>query len=145
MLNPGLANELPPSLGSELEAMPFSSKGGASVSITTARPRPFRERRRARTLDESRHEALDSVNQLLVSYEKTIGRLAEAEEKYRAIFEDAPVGIQAAKAAGMYAVGLTTTHPAPALHAAGADEVVENLVGYDVRRLLERLKSRAEA
>jgi len=61
------------------------------------------------------------------------------------VFEDAPVGIQAAKAAGMYAVGLTTTHPAPALHAAGADEVVENLVGYDVRRLLERLKSRAEA
>jgi len=92
MLNPGLANELPPSLGSELEAMPFS-KGGASVSITTARPRPFRERRRLRTLDESRHEALDSVNQLLVRYEKTIGQLAEAEEKYRAIFEDAPVGM----------------------------------------------------
>ena len=28
------------------------------------------------------------------------------------VFEDAPVGIQAAKAAGMYAVGVTTTHPA---------------------------------
>ena len=28
------------------------------------------------------------------------------------VFEDAPVGIQAAKAAGMYAVGLTTTRPA---------------------------------
>ncbi len=60
------------------------------------------------------------------------------------VFEDAPVGIQAAKAAGMYAVALTTTHPAPALHEAGADEVVENLVGYDVARLLERLKSRTE-
>ncbi len=92
MRNPGLANELPPSLGSELEALPFT-KGGASVSITTARPRPFRERRRARSLDESRHEALDSVNQLLVRYERTIGQLAEAEEKYRAIFEDAPVGM----------------------------------------------------
>jgi HAD superfamily hydrolase (TIGR01509 family) len=60
------------------------------------------------------------------------------------VFEDAPVGIQAAKAAGMYAVGLTTTHPAAALAEAGADEVVENLIGYDVARLLERLKSRTE-
>jgi HAD superfamily hydrolase (TIGR01509 family) len=60
------------------------------------------------------------------------------------VFEDAPVGIQAAKAAGMYAVGLTTTHPASALAEAGADEVVENLVGYDVARLLERLESRTK-
>ncbi len=59
------------------------------------------------------------------------------------VFEDAPVGIQAAKAAGMYAVGLTTTHPPDALHEAGADEVVTNLVGYDVDRLLGRLKARA--
>jgi HAD superfamily hydrolase (TIGR01509 family) len=58
------------------------------------------------------------------------------------VFEDAPVGIQAAKAAGMYAVGLTTTQPAPALVAAGADEVVENLMGYDVVGLLERLRAR---
>jgi HAD superfamily hydrolase (TIGR01509 family) len=58
------------------------------------------------------------------------------------VFEDAPVGIQAARAAGMYAVGLTTTHPAPALEAAGADEVVESLVRYDVAELLERLQSR---
>ena len=52
------------------------------------------------------------------------------------------MGIQAAKAAGMYAVGVTTTHPAAALKDAGADEVVENLVGYDVARLVQRLKSR---
>ena len=31
------------------------------------------------------------------------------------VFEDAPVGIQAAKAAGMYAVGVGTTHPLEAL------------------------------
>jgi HAD superfamily hydrolase (TIGR01509 family) len=60
------------------------------------------------------------------------------------VFEDAPVGIQAAKAAAMYAVGLTTTHPATALAEAGADEVIDSLVGYDTARLLERLKSRAE-
>jgi beta-phosphoglucomutase-like phosphatase (HAD superfamily) len=76
------------------------------------------------------------------------------------VFEDAPVGIQAAKAAflggtshpyagqdpirlGMYAVGVTTTHPAAALYEAGADEVVPNLVGYDVDRLLRRLKARS--
>jgi HAD superfamily hydrolase (TIGR01509 family) len=58
------------------------------------------------------------------------------------VFEDAPVGIQAAKAAGMLAVGLTTTHPAAALAEAGADQVVDNLVGYDVGRLIDRLRSR---
>jgi HAD superfamily hydrolase (TIGR01509 family) len=59
------------------------------------------------------------------------------------VFEDAPVGIQAAKAAGMYAVGLTTTVPAAALAAAGADEVVASLVDYDVERLYKRLEARA--
>jgi HAD superfamily hydrolase (TIGR01509 family) len=58
------------------------------------------------------------------------------------VFEDAPVGIQAAKAAGMYAVGITTTVTAEALYAAGADEVVPNLVGYDVPALLERARGR---
>jgi HAD superfamily hydrolase (TIGR01509 family) len=58
------------------------------------------------------------------------------------VFEDATVGIQGAKAAGMYAVGLTTTHPAAPLAEAGADEVVETLAGYDVDRLIARLRSR---
>jgi HAD superfamily hydrolase (TIGR01509 family) len=55
------------------------------------------------------------------------------------VFEDATVGIRAAKAAGMHAVGVTTTHPADALWDAGADEVVTHLVGYDVAALLRRL------
>ncbi len=58
------------------------------------------------------------------------------------VFEDAPVGIQAARAAGMYAVGVTTSHPAGVLWEAGADEVVENLVGYDVPGLIGRIKDR---
>jgi HAD superfamily hydrolase (TIGR01509 family) len=58
------------------------------------------------------------------------------------VFEDAPVGIQAAKAAGMYGVGLTTTHPAAALDEAGADEVIPTFVGYDVDGLLERFRAR---
>jgi HAD superfamily hydrolase (TIGR01509 family) len=56
------------------------------------------------------------------------------------VFEDAPVGIQAAKAAGMYAVGVTTTQPAGPLRDAGADEVVDTLEGYDVGHLVERLR-----
>jgi HAD superfamily hydrolase (TIGR01509 family) len=59
------------------------------------------------------------------------------------VFEDAPVGIQAAKAAGMHAVGVTTTHPAHALWDAGADEVVTDLRGYDVAALLRRLEPRS--
>ena len=67
---------------------------------------------------------------------------AGGEPRRSVVFEDAVVGIQAAKAAGMYAVGVMTTHPAESLQDAGADEVVENLVGYDVGRLLGRLRSR---
>jgi HAD superfamily hydrolase (TIGR01509 family) len=59
------------------------------------------------------------------------------------VFEDAPVGIQAAKAAGMYAVGLTTSHPAEALWAARADEVLDSLDGFPVSPLLDRLAARA--
>ena len=67
---------------------------------------------------------------------------AGGEPRHSVVFEDATVGIKAAKAAGMYAVGVMTTHPRAALQDAGADEVVENLVGYDVGRLLQRLRSR---
>lgn len=56
-----------------------------------------------------------------------------------AVFEDAPFGIQAARAAGMYAIGVTTSHPAPVLWDAGAHEVVDTLAGYDVSPLLQRL------
>jgi HAD superfamily hydrolase (TIGR01509 family) len=58
------------------------------------------------------------------------------------VFEDAPVGIQAARAAGMLAVGVGTTHPLETLSAAGADEVVANLKGYDVARLVRILEKR---
>jgi diguanylate cyclase (GGDEF)-like protein/PAS domain S-box-containing protein len=57
------------------------------------RPRPFRERRRSRPVEDFRHEALDSVGRLLVHHEKTIEFLKEEESKYRRLFEEAPVGI----------------------------------------------------
>jgi HAD superfamily hydrolase (TIGR01509 family) len=59
------------------------------------------------------------------------------------VFEDAPVGIQAARAAGMHAVGLTTSHPASVLWESGAHEVVESLVSYDVAALVDRLRCRS--
>ena len=91
MQTSGLAKEPLSSRGSEHDAPTF--KDEASRQAVISRPRPFRERRRVRPLEDSRHEALESVNQLLVQYEKTIDQLGQAEENYRAIFEDAPVGM----------------------------------------------------
>jgi diguanylate cyclase (GGDEF)-like protein/PAS domain S-box-containing protein len=88
----GLAREPLPGRGPDIDAKTLK-QDEANEAIDSARLRPFRERRRARPLDESRHEALESVNQLLVRYEQTIHRLGEAEEKYRAIFDDALVGM----------------------------------------------------
>lgn len=49
------------------------------------------------------------------------------------VMEDAPVGVQAAKAGGMKAIGITFVghHPAGALEAAGADRVVPSLERVD--------------
>ena len=40
----------------------------------------------------------------------------------------------------MDAVGVGTTHPLDSLLGAGADEAVENLVGFPVGALVERLR-----
>ncbi|MDX2036058.1 MAG: HAD family phosphatase [Isosphaeraceae bacterium] len=58
------------------------------------------------------------------------------------VFEDATFGIEAAKAAGMHAVGVTTTNPADVLFSAGADEVVTSLAGYDTAALVQLLRNR---
>ncbi len=52
------------------------------------------------------------------------------------VIEDAPAGLQAAKAAGMRAIGVTTTRPAPDL--ADADLVVDSLAEEDVRTFIFR-------
>ena len=51
------------------------------------------------------------------------------------VFEDAKVGIAAAKAAGMRVVAITTTTAATEL--AGADWVVDTFVGFDPRTIVE--------
>jgi beta-phosphoglucomutase len=57
------------------------------------------------------------------------------------VLEDAPAGIQAAKAGNMRAVGVAFVghHPAEKLQAAGADLVVKSLEEASVNRLLELL------
>ncbi len=57
------------------------------------------------------------------------------------VFEDAPVGIQAAKAAGMLAVALLTTHAEPPLRAAGADHIVADLAALDPGSLVATLRN----
>jgi HAD superfamily hydrolase (TIGR01509 family) len=47
------------------------------------------------------------------------------------VFEDAPVGIQAARAAGMRAIGVTTAHTAAELLAAGADRSIPDFQGLE--------------
>ncbi|MSQ95863.1 MAG: HAD family phosphatase [Gemmataceae bacterium] len=57
------------------------------------------------------------------------------------VLEDAPVGIQAAKAGGMRAVGITFVghHPAEKLQAAGADLVVHSLDHVPLQQLIDLL------
>ena len=66
-------------------------------------------------------------------------RKAGIEPRHAVVFEDAVYGIQAAKAAGMRAIGVTTTNPASTLYQAGADLVVETLAGFDVEALARDL------
>ena len=47
------------------------------------------------------------------------------------VFEDAPVGIQAARAAGMRAIAVTTAHTDPELLAAGADRTIPDFQGLE--------------
>ncbi len=64
---------------------------------------------------------------------------ARSRPERSVVFEDALVGIQAAKAAGMYAVGVTSSHPAELLWQAGADEVHDRLDEFDVKAFLGRI------
>ncbi len=59
-----------------------------------ARPKgPFVERRRHRGAAQAWHDALEPVHRLLAEYEEANHFLAEAEESYRGLFENALIGI----------------------------------------------------
>jgi sugar-phosphatase len=54
------------------------------------------------------------------------------------VFEDAPVGIQAAVAAGMHVVGVTTAHRADELIAAGAERTIADFQGLEWSQIAPR-------
>ncbi len=61
-----------------------------------------------------------------------------------AVIEDAPVGIRAAVAAGMLAVGVATTHPEAELREAGAAQVFREPTAIDPAHLTSLLRDRME-
>jgi beta-phosphoglucomutase len=66
------------------------------------------------------------------------------EPRNGVVIEDAPAGVQAALAAGAVCLAVTNTQPADRLADAGADLIVESLVGMTVEQL-ERLIERDQA
>lgn len=60
-----------------------------------------------------------------------------------AVIEDAPVGIQAAVAAGMLPIGVTTTHPEAELRAAGASHIFPDPAAIDPALLVELIRDQA--
>lgn len=68
---------------------------------------------------------------------------AGLEPRFCIVAEDAVAGIMAAKAAGMTAVGVTTSFPAEELKKAGADFVTDNL--SELPEIAERIISRFAA
>jgi len=94
MLNHGFAQVPPPRRVPEADLHDaLFQKAEAAKPHGAPGPRPFRERRQTRSIAESRNEALNVLDRLLVRYEEINGELKEAEEKYRSLFEEALVGI----------------------------------------------------
>ena len=63
------------------------------VSAEPTPKRPFIERRRSRRGEQSWPEALDALHRILLGFENGNRQQSDRESKFRAIFEDAPVGI----------------------------------------------------
>lgn len=60
-----------------------------------------------------------------------------------AVFEDAYAGLQAAKAGGMKAIALSTTHPAEALKAESPDLILENFLGFEFEKFSHLFERRS--
>jgi glycerol 3-phosphatase-1 len=55
------------------------------------------------------------------------------------VFEDAPSGVRAGKAAGFQVVGLTTTHTIGQVREAGADWIVQDLSSVTLKSFKDRV------
>ena len=64
-------------------------------------------------------------------------RLGLEDSSLLVVFEDAPSGIKAGKAANFKVVALATTHSIPQLQDAGADWIVEDLRSISVKRAVD--------
>ena len=60
-------------------------------------------------------------------------RLGMSEQAKMIVFEDAPSGIRAGKAAGFRVIGLATTHTVAQVRDAGADWIVQDLQSVTIR------------
>lgn len=54
-----------------------------------------------------------------------------------AVFEDAFFGLRAAKAGGMKAIALATTHAATELESESPDLILENFIGFNAKKFIE--------
>src|SRR5579863_8258458 len=97
-------------------------KDEANELSVTAPPRPFRERRRTRSIEDSRHEALHSLDRLLMHHERTIEDLRAEKDKYRAIFEEALTGI---------------FQMSPTWHLLSVNRMMARIHGYDTPEQLQ--------
>lgn len=74
-------------------AAPLRLPEDPSAKEPAADARPFVERRKTRSAEHAWHDVLEPVHTLLVRYEATNNALFQAEENYRRLLEEAPVGI----------------------------------------------------
>jgi HAD superfamily hydrolase (TIGR01509 family) len=128
------------------EVLDGLTAAGWSLAIGSSGPRANLELTIERCGLRGRFAALASLEDLTRGKPDPQVFLIAAERagvppRHAVVFEDAPVGIQAARAAGMLAIGLGTTHSLDTLRQAGADLVVPNLVAFDVESLCGRRKA----
>jgi len=121
------------------ELLDFLDAQGVPKAIVTSTPRANLELILETLRLEGRFEALVAEEDAAKGKPDPEGFLVAAQRLGVApercvVIEDAPAGLQAAKAAGMRAIGVTTTHPAADL--GDADLVVESLSEEAVRTFI---------
>jgi HAD superfamily hydrolase (TIGR01509 family) len=124
-----------------LELLDALDEAGVPRAIVTSTPRPNLDLILETLALEGRFQALVSAEDTQRGKPDPEGfllaaaRLGVSPERC-VVVEDAPAGLEAAKAGGMRAIGVTTTRPAPDL--AAADLVVDSLSEEDVREFILR-------